>query len=118
MREMRRRGSAAAVVAAVLVLALGACSGGGKPDRPSATVTATATATVDRAAARKACVDAWVKALDAGTADADHEPAVCGQVPGQSAEMYAEALLEHNRANRERMDDCLADPSCTEMPIP
>jgi hypothetical protein len=63
-------------------------------------------------------VDAWVKALDAGTADADHEPAVCGQVPGQSAEMYAEALLEHNRANRKRLDDCLADPSCTEMPIP
>lgn len=110
----------AAVAVAALSLALAACSSSGGDDKPSppASSNAAASPTVDRAAARQDCVNAWVKELKDGTASADNEPAVCGKVPGQSAEMYADALLEYNRANRQRLDDCLADASCTEMPIP
>lgn len=106
--------------AAVLALALSACSSDETPDRPvvTKTVTASPTPTVDRAAARQACVKAWRELLDAGTAEAENQPAVCDQVPGQAAAMYAEALRERNEANRERLDDCLDDPSCTEMPLP
>jgi hypothetical protein len=117
MSGLSRRESAAAVVAAVLVLGLGACSGDGKPDRPSATATATATATVDRAAAREACKEAWRQGLEDGTVADGQVPADCEGVP-DSAKLGAEALLERNKANRDRLDDCLADPSCTEMPIP
>lgn len=114
---MRTRTTAAAILA-VAALALTACSSGSddKPTQPASS-SASASPPIDRTAARQACVDAWVQALEDGTADADNEPSVCGAVPGQSAEMYAEALLQHNKANRERLDDCLEDPSCTEMPV-
>src|SRR5687768_2324103 len=114
-----------AAAVAVLALTLTACGssndgGDGKPEpaTSSPTTTVSATPTVDRAAARQACIDAWVELLEAGDASADNQPTVCEQVPGQSAAMYAEALRQHNAANREQLDDCLEDPSCTELPIP
>ena len=115
-----------AAAVAVLALTLTACGnsdngdGDGKPEPATTSTTATvsATPTVDRAAAREECVDAWLELLEAGGASADNQPTVCEQVPGQSAAMYAEALRQHNAANREQLDDCLEDPSCTELPIP
>ncbi|MFD5220304.1 hypothetical protein ACFWMH_21970 [Streptomyces tendae] len=117
---MRTRITTAAL--AVLALTLTACSSDEQPDKPAVTVTetatATATATVDRAAARQACVGAWLDLLTTDdSTSADDEPAICDQVPGQSAEMYAEAIRQHNQANRDRMDACLDDPTCTELPI-
>ncbi|WP_371099917.1 hypothetical protein [Streptomyces sp. PU_AKi4] len=120
---MRTRTTTVGVLA-VLTLTLTACSssdgGDGKPETPATTTsssaTASATPTPDQAAARQACIDAWLDLLETGNADASNEPAVCEQVPGQSAAMYAEALKKRNDANRERMDECLEDPSCTELP--
>jgi hypothetical protein len=114
-----------AAAVAVLALTLTACgsngdNGDGKPEPAprSPTATVSATPTVDQAAARQACVDAWLELLEAGDASADKQPAVCEQVPGQSAAMYAEALRKRNEANREQLDECLEDPACTELPIP
>lgn len=120
---MRIRTTTAGVLA-VLALTLTACGssdgGDGKPEPAPATSSpaATASPTVDRAAARQECIDAWIELLENGNADAENEPTVCEQVPGQSAAMYAEALRQRNAANREQMDECLEDPSCTELPIP
>jgi hypothetical protein len=114
---MRSRTAAAAV--AVLALALTACSSSDEPTVPSSSPAVSSSPSMDRAAARQQCVDEWVTVLEA-TDDPDvaDEPAVCDQVPGQSAAMYAEALRESNAANRKPLDDCLADDSCTELPIP
>jgi hypothetical protein len=114
---MRSRTAAAAV--AVLALALTACSGSDKPATPSSSPTASSSPSVDREAARQQCIDQWVTVLETSDdPDVADEPAVCDQVPGQSAAMYAEALRESNAANRKPLDDCLADDSCTELPIP
>lgn len=114
------RTTAAAV--AVLALALTACSSTDKPEQPAtSTSSAAPSPTVDLAAARKACVAAWLELLEAGTAEAENEPAVCKQVPGQSAEMFTEATLERNKANRERYDACLENPGgpdCEEWMTP
>lgn len=113
---MNLRTTAAAV--AVLALALSGCAGGDDtPEpKPSASGSTPASPTADRAAARQQCIDAWVKALEDDTASAENQPAVCGQVPGQAAQMYAEALAQHNAANRERLEECMDDPSCTDYP--
>lgn len=113
-------------VVTVLALALAGCSssggGGGKPEPAPSPTTASPTPsespTVDKEAARQACKDGWKAALDTSHVDVDDEPASCLDVPGESAKLYAEALVERNAANRERLDDCLEDPACTEMPIP
>lgn len=111
-----------AAITAALALALTACGSSGSDDKPNPPATSTpasATPTVDQAAARQACIDGWVAILKAtDEPDVDDEPAVCDQVPGQSAEMYAEALRQNNAANRKPLDDCLADPTCTALPIP
>ncbi|KPC86267.1 hypothetical protein ADL35_12350 [Streptomyces sp. NRRL WC-3753] len=119
---MNTRAAAAAALTA-LALTLTACSSSDQPDKPTATVTATttATATVDTAAARQACIDAWVEALDAGNASATDEPTICDQVPGQSAAMHAEALLQRNKANRDAYDACIedpTDPACAKWSVP
>jgi len=114
---MNLRTAAAAV--AVLALALSGCAGGDDTPAPtpaSSSATASASPSVDRAAARRECIDAWVKALEDGTASAENQPAVCDQVPGQAAQMYVEALAQHNAANRERLEECMDDPSCTDYP--
>ena len=111
-----------ATVVTVLALVLAGCSssGDGKPEPAASPTTATPTPspTVDLEAARQACKDGWKAALDTSHVDVDDEPASCLDVPGESAKLYAEALVERNAANRERLDDCLEDPACTEMPIP
>lgn len=119
---MRIRTITTAVVT-VLALALAGCSssnGDGKPEPAASSPAATPTPspTVDKEAARQACKDGWKAALDTSHVDVDDEPAACLDVPGESAKLYAEALLEQNAANRERLDACLEDPACTEMPIP
>jgi hypothetical protein len=109
---------------AVLALTLTACSssGSGGGDDKLATSATSSTAspspTIDRAAARQACINQWVDLLEADSASAENEPAVCKQIPGKSAEMYAEALRQRNEANRKPLDDCLEDPSCTALPVP
>jgi hypothetical protein len=119
-----------ATILTVLALTATACTssdgdggGGGKPAKPTAaassSTSAAATPTVDEVTARKACISAWLKILDKpGDPDPADQPTVCEQVPGQAAAMYAEALKERNAANRKELDDCLDDPTCTEMPIP
>jgi hypothetical protein len=114
---------AAVAVLLVLAAATASCSSDStndKPGKPTATPSATSTPSVDKAAARKACVDAWAALLkEDENVSAEDEPAVCDSAPsGQKAEMYAEALRERNKANRDRLDACLQDPTCTEMPIP
>lgn len=103
--------------AAVAVLALTGCSSG-SDDKPQAPAggSAAASPTVDREAARRACVNGWLSALERDP-DTEDEPAVCSQVPGQRAAMYAEAVRRQLQGNRDRMDDCLEDPACTELPI-
>ncbi|WP_228915938.1 hypothetical protein [Streptomyces sp. DH20] len=118
---MRTRTTLAAALLTLAALATGCTSDSNddssndKPSEPTATVTQT----VDTAAARQVCIDAWVALLQGDDeVGVEDEPAACDAVPGQSADMYAEALLKRNEANRERMDECLDDPTCTELPIP
>jgi hypothetical protein len=101
-------------------LALAGCTGGG--DEPTKTVTATVTASpsLPEAEAKTACVKAWLTLMTADGYDPETEPATPGEckgLPGQAA-MYAEALAQRNAANRDELDDCLNDPSCTELPVP
>jgi hypothetical protein len=114
---MRLRTTAAAV--AVLGLALTGCSSSDdKPEQPSAPSSSAAPSpTVDQAAAERACKEAWRQAVEDGSASADNYPAACEGVPN-SAGLGAEAIREHRAAGRKRLDDCLEDPSCTELPIP
>lgn len=117
---MRLRTTASA--AAVFALSLAGCSNAStdKPDpTSSSSATGAPTPGPDRAAAEQECIDGWVKVLEAtGDPDVDDQPAVCAQVSGKSAEMYAEALRQVNDANRKPLDDCLSDASCTALPVP
>lgn len=110
------------VAAALAVLALafaGACSsdGEGSVPKPSGS-SAAASPTVDPAVARKACVDAWAEAIrqdpDSGEADV---PVACSQVSDDRSTLYGEAVRQKVQEGRDRMDACLEDPACTEMPI-
>ncbi len=97
-------------------LALAGCSSGST--EPARTVTASPS--LSTTAARAVCVDAWLTVLREtpdDAPDAADKPAVCEELPGQAA-MYAEALKLRNAENRARLDECLDDPGCTEMPIP
>ncbi|MEU5322973.1 hypothetical protein AB0G67_40415 [Streptomyces sp. NPDC021056] len=103
-------------VTVTVLLALAGCSSSddGKPE--PTTSSASASPSVDQAAAREACKQGWVQGLEDGSVDKGQIPAACDGVPN-SAQIGMEALQERNAANRERMDDCLADPACTEIPI-
>ncbi|MFF9215611.1 hypothetical protein [Streptomyces viridosporus] len=106
-------------IGALLLAALTACSSGSddKPDEPNAT--ATATKTVDQAAARQACIDAWAEALQDAEVSSEDEPAACDGLPeGDKLDRYMEGLAQRNEANRDEVQDCLDDPTCTSMPIP
>lgn len=99
---------------AVFCLALAGCSSdGGEPEK---TVTVTASPSLSEAEARAACVDAWLTVLK-DTPDVADKPAVCDGLPGQAA-MYAEALQARNQANRDELEACTEDPSCTDFPAP
>jgi hypothetical protein len=109
-----------AVVLAACLLALTGCSSGGEPEKPTVTVTAAPSPSLDKAAAKTACTDAWYALMRSDGYDPDVEPEApseCEGLPGQ-ADMYMEALQRRNAENRARLDECLDDPGCTEMPIP
>jgi ABC-type Fe3+-hydroxamate transport system substrate-binding protein len=95
----------ALTTALLALVALTGCSSDSSDDEPSKpTPAVTVTQTVDTAAARRACVDAWAELLqDDEEVGVEDEPAVCDEVPGQSAEMYMEALHERNQANRDAL---------------
>lgn len=115
---MRIRTTTAAVTM-VVACALAGCSSSGddsKPGPAASSSTPSASASVDKAAARQACKEGWRKGLEDGSVDKGQIPAECAGVPN-SAQIGMEALQERNAANRDRMDDCLEDPSCTEWPL-
>lgn len=113
-----------ATAAALLLVGAAACSSSPAGDpKPAATVTATATPSLSAAQARQACLDAWRTWLDNEPADYNAEadpaptlPACAGRTDGVDLEF--EAVQERNAENRGKIDDCLADPTCTSLPIP
>lgn len=119
---MRRTLTAAAT--AILLAGAAACSSSPADDpKPAVTVTATATPSLSAADARQACLDAWRTWLDNEPADYNAEtdpaptlPACAGRT--DSVDLEFEAVQEHNAENRGKIDDCLADPTCTSLPIP
>lgn len=107
---MRHTTVTALLAAAVLALAGCSSSDGGKPAKATATVTKTPK--LDASEQRKACVDAWAKALDADDADPDQEPAACSGLPeGDRIDRYMEGLQQRNKAHRDAFDACTDDPS-------
>lgn len=110
-----------ALLAVLLLGGAAACSSGGESDpAPTVTVTAPASPTLDAAAARQACVDAWLKVMTADGYDPDAEPATPSECEGLSGQagLYMEALQARNAENRASLDACLEDPSCTSWPLP
>lgn len=108
------------VLLAVACLALAGCSSDRGEPKKTVTATVTASPSLSEAEARAACVDAWLAVLkdtpDVAPDVAD-KPAVCGGLSGQAA-MYAEALQARNQANRDELEACTEDPSCTAWPVP
>lgn len=102
---------------AAACLALAGCSSSGPNDKPTPTVTVTKTPTLSAAEQRKACVDAWAKAIDDG-ASADDTPAACKSLSDSGQlDAYMEGLQERNKRARASFDACTDDPStCTEEP--
>lgn len=119
---MRARTSlAAALLALTAVTGCSSDSSDDKPDPTPTTPVATVTQTVDTAAQRAACVDAWAELLQDADAEVDittDEPAACDGLPaGERTERYMDGLFQRNQANRDRIDECLEDPACTSIPI-
>lgn len=122
---MRTRTTAAAITAGLLTLVVGAvgCSSNdtGKTDKPSATVTATQT--VDAAAARQACVNAWADTIsnrpenfDPDTDD-DAEPEVCKGLPDDDwTDRYMDGLKESNQRGRDALQDLIDEASESAQP--
>jgi hypothetical protein len=116
---MHARTTAAAALLALAALTAGCSSSDGSDDKPAAP-TATVTRTVDPAAARTACVDAWADVIrqksDVGMED---EPGACDDLPEDDRlDRYMEGLQQVNKANRDQIAECVDDPSCTSVPIP
>jgi PBP1b-binding outer membrane lipoprotein LpoB len=115
---MRRRSTAALLVAISLVLA--GCSSGGDDSKPQPTVTVTKSPELSATEKRQACVDAWLvvfKETPNDAPDIEDKPTECEGLSGQ-ADMYVEAMQQRNAENRGKVDECLEDPSCTSIPIP
>lgn len=123
------RTTAAAVLLAAGVLTLAGCGSGSSTDtKPSAATTKSTRSALTTTQKRRACVDAWAKAINEHASDYDpesgdgpdvDEPAECANVPGEShLQMYMDGLVQRNEAARKPLDDCLKDPSCTSVPIP
>lgn len=109
--------------AACLGLAGCSSSGNSKKPAPAARVTVSASPSLSEAEARQSCVDAWGRWLDGQPDDYDPDTDPAPALPAcegrsDSATLSFEALRERNAANRERLDACLADPACTEFPLP
>jgi len=99
--------------ACTVLLALAALTAGCSSDEPAKPApTATVTKTVDQAAARQACVDAWAETIYNRPADADDtyedpEPAECAGLPEEDAtDRYMDGLT---KANRRSVDDWNAE---------
>ncbi|MFD7876257.1 hypothetical protein ACFV5G_19490 [Streptomyces sp. NPDC059766] len=111
-----------AAILAVATLGLAGCSGSGRgePTKPTTSAPA-ASPSVDAAGQRQACVDAWLAVMTADGYDPDagleNRPSVCEGQRDQAG-MYADALVRRNEQARKPLDDCLADPSCTSLPVP
>ena len=115
-----RRTTLAVLAAACLALAGCSSSSEGEPAKATATVTVAETPELSAEEQRQVCVDAWLAVLEDTPDDAPDvadRPAECEGLTGQ-ADMYAEAMLERNQANRDELDACLEDPACTSFPIP
>lgn len=108
-----------ATLLTALCLTLAGCSNDSEPAN-TATTTVTASPSLSEPEAKAACVDAWLALMTADDYDPDAEPETpgeCDGLPGQAG-MYAEALAARNQANRDELDECLGDPSCTAWPTP
>lgn len=113
--------------AAVLILALPACSSSDSSDErpPETASSAPASPSADAAAAEKACKDAWSQAAESGAIDdgsvsVENPPAECDGVRNGAA-LAAEAIREHIQEGRKQLEDCMDDPSapeCEGLPIP
>ncbi|MEV8354635.1 hypothetical protein ACFVTT_38605 [Streptomyces niveus] len=113
----------AAAITAALLLALTGCSGDSEPT-PAKTVTVTKTPELSAEEARAACVDAWADTISSRPADwdpetgDDPEPAACAGLPEDDwTDRYMDGLHQSNKANIDRLDDCLDDPTCTSFPL-
>lgn len=120
---MRSTTIAAAVLAAVLVSTVGACSSSGDGDGGSGggdrKANASATPTLDEAAQREACVTAWAEAIQAGQDDVSQEPEACSGLPdADRLDRYMEGLQQRNQGNRDKIAECAEDPTCTSVPVP
>lgn len=109
------------VLLATACLTLAGCSSStSSEDKPNPTVTKTVTASpsLSEAEARQACVDRWSAAIEEkGTEHSwEDRPAVCEGLADQMA-MYMDGLDKKPAENRQRIDECLEDPSCTSVPI-
>ncbi|MFD8845475.1 hypothetical protein [Streptomyces pseudogriseolus] len=116
---MNTRTAACAALLALAALTAGCGSSDDKPSEPEQPA-ATVTKTVDTAAARAACVDAWAELLQ-GDEDLDpaDEPSACQGLPEDDRlDRYMDGLAQRNQANRDEVEACLDDPSCTSVPIP
>ncbi|MFF2168127.1 hypothetical protein ACFVWP_46855, partial [Streptomyces sp. NPDC058175] len=85
---------------------LAGCSGGGNDDpKPAATVTATATPTVDQAATREQCVDAWADLIQQdANVSVDDEPSACAGLPADDQlDRYMDGMVERNKRARKAM---------------
>ena len=97
-------------VLAVAVIALAGCSSSGG-SKPQPTVTVTKTPELSAAEQRKACVNAWADAIDAG-ASADDTPAACtGLSDSAQLNAYMKGLSERNRRAQASFQACTDDPS-------
>jgi hypothetical protein len=107
---------------ATATLALAGCSAAGEDEKPQTPATATVTKAPELSAAekRKACVDAWADAIQADAdTDIDQQPAACEGLPeDDNLDRYMEGMQQRNKANRDDMQACLDDPTCTSYPVP
>jgi hypothetical protein len=108
-----------ALLLAAACFLLAGCSSGGEPEKATVTVTATPSPSLDEAAAKTACTDAWYALMTSDSYDPDGEPATPSECDGLSgqADLYFEALQRRNAEARESFDACTEDPACTEWPV-
>ncbi|MFE9601993.1 hypothetical protein [Streptomyces hokutonensis] len=110
-----RRTTVALLTAGSLALAGCSSSGGSKPQP---TVTVTKTPQLSAAERMQNCVDAWAKAYHAAK-DPTETPAPCnGLSEDDQLNAQFKGLNKRNRENVQAGQDCLADPTCTSLPVP
>lgn len=110
-----RRTTIALLAAASLALA-GCSSSGGSSPQP--TVTVTKTPKLSAAEQLQQCVDAWAKAYHATTTPTETPAACDGLSEDEQSKAQFDGLLKRNDENIQAGEGCLADPTCTSLPIP